>query len=177
MVNSEFVLKLMEFYNKKPKNFPRVLNAIIRRELLVQISRADEEIHLIEDETEKDSRGKYIGEHLSDLADSLLALEEFLQYFRDIPLKKDDNGCVTSGEDIRMILGDLAATLALTSKSCYRQSWKMVSDEEFAQVRKDALTTANDIRDSLYETDRELMLLKTEFKIPEPIPDPFIAQT
>lgn len=167
MVNSEFVLKLMELYNTKPKNFPRVLNAIIRRELLAQINSADEEIHLIEDETEKDSRGKYISEHLSDLAGSLLVLEEFLEYFRDIPLKKDDNGYVTSGEDIRTLLGDLATTLVLTSKSCHRQSWKMVSDEEFEQVRKDALTTANDIRDALYETDRKLALLKTEFKIPD----------
>lgn len=173
MVNSDFVMELMKLYNKKPKNFPRVLNAVVRRELLVQTNIADEQIHLIEDETEKDSRGRYIGEHLSDFADSLLTLEEFLEYFRDIPLKKDDNGCVTSGEDIRTLLGDLATTLALSSKSCYRSSWKMATNEEFEQVKKDALTTANDIRDALYEADRELMLLKTELKAPEPIPDPF----
>ncbi len=165
MVNDSLVMELMKLYAAHPENFPRILSAIIRREMLRGVKFADEQIVLIEGETHKDSRGRYLGEHLKDLVKNVSTLSEFLEYFRDIPLGRNSDGDITTGEDVRIWLEEIMSSAMSVADNCYRKDWKMVPDEEFTMVKTNALEAAKDTREDLDELDRGLALGWTDSSI------------
>ena len=157
MIVGNFVLELMKFYSEKPETFPRVLSAFVRREILTLRKMADETRGLIDGETQV-SRGKYLGEHLEDLAGIIESREEFLEYFRDIPLAKDSDGEITTGEIVRLVLEEYRNELMKVREDVRRGNWGLISEEEFAEIKEQALKAADSTLAQLEDLDTSLGL-------------------
>ena len=157
MVNDGLVLELMKIYADVPENFPRVLSAFLRRELLSLVKLADGQIALIESENNKDTRGRYVGEHLEDLADGIENLELFLEYFRDIPLGKNNFG-VTTGEDVRIMLRDSISNIMSEREESKGKDWKLMEEDEFKSIKANTLKAAKQARAELDKLDQSLAL-------------------
>lgn len=157
MIDGVFVLELMKFYSEKPETFPRVLSAFVRREMLTLRKMADEARGLIDGETQV-SRGKYLGEHLEDLAGIIESREEFLEYFRDIPLAKDSDGEITTGEIVRLVLEEYRNELMKVREDVRRGNWGLISEEEFSEIKKQALKAADSTLAQLEDLDASLGL-------------------
>jgi len=166
MVNDGLVMELMRMLLEKPENFPRVLSAFVRRELLQQAKFSDEQLELIRNEKPDVVRRRYyIREHLEDLAKSFEDLTDFLGYFRDIPLGKNDEGIMT-GEDVLLILEDIV-DYAMTSVQEFQissESWLNLSEEEFNALKDKAIEAARDVSKMVHDLDYSLTLAWTSSK-------------
>lgn len=158
MVNADLVLKLMELYAAHTENFPRVLSAIIRREMLGLIDAATEAHNLIKDENNPTSRGRYLGEHLEDLSNAILGVEEFLRYFRDVPLVITKEGEITTGEEVRLKLGDYAKWTMAVREKVRRENWRDIDEAEFDEIKEQARIAAHDAIVELEDLDASLAL-------------------
>lgn len=163
MVNDGLVMELMKLLSANPETFPRVLSAFVRRELLRQSKLSDEQLELIRSEKPDVVRRRYyIREHLEDLAKSFEDLTSFLEYFRDIPLGKNEEGIMT-GEDVLLILEDIV-DYAMTSVREFQissESWLNLSEEEFNVLKDKAIEAAQDVSKMVHDLDYSLALAWT----------------
>jgi len=163
MVNDGLIMELMKMLLEKPENFPRVLSAFVRRELLQQTKASDEQLELIRNEKPDVLRRRYyIREHLEDLAKSFDDLISFLEYFRDIPLGKNKEGIMT-GEDVLMILEDIVdyAMTSVRELQISSESWLNLSEEEFNVLKDKAIEAAQDVSKMVHDLDYSLALAWT----------------
>ncbi len=163
MVNGVLIMELMKLLSANPETFPRVLSAFVRRELLQLIKGADEQLELIRNEDSSNvQRRHYIREHLEDLAKSFEDLTSFLEYFRDIPLGKNEEGIMT-GEDVLMILEDIVnhAMTSVQELQISSESWLSLSDEEFNALKDKAIEAAQDVSKMVHDLDYSLTLAWT----------------
>ena len=162
MVNGDLVLKLLELYSAHPENFPRVLSTILRRETLQLVNLSHAQLDLINDETSR-GRASFLSEHLKDFAEGLNTISEFLEYFRDIPLGKNSEGNITTGEDIRIVLvGYFDVLMNGYNETRCGSRWDEVSDEQFQTVKQRAREIAQDIATKLERLDSSLALAWTD---------------
>ena len=168
MINDGLVMELMKMFSANPESFPRVLSAFVRRELLQLSKSCDEQMKLIQNESKENiSRRKYIQIHLADLGGLFLPLMEFLEYFRDIPLGKNEQGIVTADE-IRLKLDDICSYACMMCDDLPRgDDWNDVEDDEFDALKKKALEAAADVKKAVMKVDESLALSWSESEEPE----------
>lgn len=163
MVNGELIMELMKLLSANPETFPRVLSAFVRRELLQLIKGADEQLELIRNEDSSNvQRRHYIREHLEDLAKSFEDLTGFLEYFRDIPLGKNEEG-IMSGEDVLLILEDIVDynVTFVQEFPGSEDDWRDLSEDEFSKLKDKAIEVAKEVNRMVHDLDYSLALAWT----------------
>ena len=162
-------MELMKLFSERPENFPRVLSAFVRRETLMLCKMAAETCDSINEETQI-SRGRYLGEFLEDLAQAIQSREEFLEYFRDIPLGKNSDGEITTGEIVRLVLADYRNQLMKVREDIRRDSWSGFPEDEYTEIKEKASAAAQSALVDLKNLDDSLTLAWSETQ-PEPKSD------
>lgn len=168
MVDQNLIVELMKMFSANPETFPRVLSAFVRKELLALTQKCDEQIELIRQEKEE-SRRQYTIIHLEDLITSLSPLEEFLGYFRDVPLGRNEDS-ITRGDDVRIMLGDICSYASNSVEKVSGRglvAWKFLDESEFEELKAEILRTAKDVRSAIVEIDESLALNWLESDTPE----------
>lgn len=147
----------MSIYTFTPENFPYVLNTYVRQELHFLIKEAQNKVMLIQEDTFP-GQDSYLYEPLDDLAKNVSNLGLLLSYFRDVPLGKNANDVIVTGEMVRLKLEEwLSVLLEDCKKTAPCSGWHEVTDEELKSVKEEICNAVTNAANSLMEIDREMM--------------------